>query len=135
MKYRLWFLLTVFIVIGSLAYGQQVGKTDVQRGGELEVINTNASDASDKKVATELVQTLLVDDFETAGEWSANTPRDFGIAMAMRREGAPRDLASEKNRYVLGVKVAVRIGRGHVPFRLGAGDGSEAECGEKGEGT
>lgn len=90
------------VLITAPVFGQQVGTASV---GELEVVNTNAGDNADKKVATELVQTLLVDDFETAGEWSAFIPRDYGIALAIRREGAPRELASDKNKYVLGVKV------------------------------
>jgi hypothetical protein len=102
MKYRILIFLMVFGLIAVSAYAQQVG---IQKSSALEVINTNAAETADKKVATELVQTLLVDDFETAGEWSAFIPRDYGIAMAIRRDGAPKDLLSDKNKYVLGIKV------------------------------
>lgn len=102
MKYRIFFIIAFFGIWSVSAYGQQA---TVQRAGVLEVINTNAGASADKKVATELVQTLLVDDFESAGEWSAFIPRDYGVAMAIRREGAPKDLASDKNKYVLGIKV------------------------------
>jgi len=104
MKIKYLIVFGLFIIY-SVTFGQQLGKSDLNRTGELEIINTNAGETADKKVATELVQTLLVDDFETAGEWSAFMPRDYGVAIAMRRDGAPRDLYSEKNKYVLGVKV------------------------------
>jgi len=100
-----FFVVGLFIFIFSVNYAQQVERSDRSRIGELEIINTNARESADKKVATELVQTVLVDDFETAGEWAAFMPRDFGFATAMRREGAPRDLASDRNKYVLGVKI------------------------------
>ncbi len=104
MKMKVLFII-IFLVIYGTTYSQQLGKSDLNRTGELEVINTNASETSDKKVATELVQTLLVDDFEEAGEWAAYMPRDYGVAIAMRREGGPKDLVSDKNKYVLGIKV------------------------------
>ncbi len=103
MKRLSWVVL--FILTSSIIFSQQVGRSDYQRVGELEIINTNAGESSDKKVATELVQTVLVDDFERAGEWQAFMPRDYGIAISMRREGSPRDLESDRNRYVLGIKV------------------------------
>jgi hypothetical protein len=102
MKYRIFILLMVFGLISVSAFAQQVG---IEKSTALEIINTNAAESADKKVATELVQTLLVDDFETAGEWSAFIPRDYGIAMAIRRDGAPKDMLSERNKYVLGIKV------------------------------
>lgn len=106
MKLRISFYLVVMMgMIALSAYGQQTGRPDALRTGELEIVSTNVYETSDKKVATELVQTLLVDDFEQAGEWAAFIPRDFGIATAVRREGAPRDLSSDKNKYVLGVRV------------------------------
>ncbi len=74
------------------------------RAGELEIVNTNANQTADKKVATELVKTLLIDDFETPGEWSSFMPRDFGVTRAMRRDGGPSQIQSDKNKYVLGVK-------------------------------
>ena len=82
----------------------QMKSTQNNRAGELKIINTNAQQTADKKVATELVKTLLIDDFEEAGEWSSFMPRDFGLTRAMRREGAPRQIQSTNNRYVLGVK-------------------------------
>ncbi len=105
MKIRILCLGLMFGLLAAAAYGQQLGRPDANRVGDLEVLATNLYDSSDKRVATELVQTLLVDDFEMAGEWAAFIPRDFGIATAIRREGAPRDLASERNKYVLGVRV------------------------------
>ncbi len=102
MKYRILLSLAVFLIITVNSYGQQ---TDVQRSSDLQIINTNAKESADKSVSTELVQTVLLEDFEKAGEWSAFIPRDYGIAVAMRREGSPKELESDKNRYVLGVKV------------------------------
>jgi len=102
MKVKIAILIMVFGFLAGSLFAQQTG---IQRAGELQIINTNASETADKKVATELVQTLLVDDFETAGEWAAFIPRDYGVSMAIRREGAPRDLLTEKNKYVLGIKV------------------------------
>ena len=99
------YIIVVFLLTFGILYSQQVGGSDYQRVNVLEIINTNAKQSEDKKVATELVQTVLVEDFETAGEWSAFMPRDFGITYAMRREGGPRDLISDRNKYVLGVKV------------------------------
>ncbi|MCX7821681.1 MAG: flagellar filament outer layer protein FlaA [Brevinematales bacterium] len=101
---KIYVIVFSIVMFGSL-FAQQVGNSDYKRVGELEIINTNAGEKSDKKVATELVQTVLVEDFETAGEWTAFMPRDYGIATSMRREGSPRDLESDRNRYVLGVKV------------------------------
>jgi len=105
MKRKVFYFIFFLIFFVGMVYSQQVGESDYKLTGELEVINTNARQSADKTVATELIQTVLVEDFETAGEWSAFMPRDFGIATSMRREGSPRDLASDKNKYVLGVKV------------------------------
>jgi len=105
MKRFCLFFIVFVLGLNLSIFAQQVGRSDIQRAGELEIINTNARETADKTVATELVQTLLVDDFEAAGEWSAFMPRDFGFAVAMRREGSPSAIASEKNKYVLGVKV------------------------------
>jgi hypothetical protein len=105
MKYRFFSFLGVFVLIAGVSFAQQLGNSALQKTGELEIISTNSKESSDKKVATELVQTVLVDDFETAGEWRAFIPRDYGFAVAMRREGGPKDLVSDRNKYVLGVRV------------------------------
>ncbi|MGA2141584.1 MAG: flagellar filament outer layer protein FlaA [Brevinematales bacterium] len=124
MKLKL-LLISLFLVIYSVSFSQQTTATNaastnaaagngtggnpqnnnLNRTTEMPIINTNAGTEANKTTATELVQTLLIEDFEEAGEWSAFMPRDFGIATAMRREGGPKDLVSDKNKYVLGIKV------------------------------
>jgi len=101
------FPVAILALSATMLNAQQVGRSDIMRTGENEVISTNAKDTADKKVADELVQTLLIDDFESAGEWSAFIPRDYGVCTAIRREGGPRELESikDRNKYVLGVKV------------------------------
>lgn len=108
MKYRISALVIMAALFVSPAlFAQQVGRSDIQRTGEMEIVNTNARDTADKSVASELVQTLLVDDFEAAGEWTAFVPRDYGIAIAIRREGAPMELETvkDRNKFVMGIKV------------------------------
>jgi len=100
-------LIVVSVVITTVLFAQQVENTGGNlRLGEFPIINTNAGESADRTVATELLQTLLVDDFEAAGEWTAFIPRDYGYASAIRREGSPAALKSDKNKYVLGVKVS-----------------------------
>jgi hypothetical protein len=104
MKHRVFVVLAVILISVSPMFAQQVGRPDAARVGELEVVDTDAGETARRTVATELVQTLLIDDFETAGEWASYMPRDYGVTRAMRREGGPRELFGEDNRYVLGVK-------------------------------
>lgn len=97
-------LTTAFLGLGlSVGFAQQVNNPAYQRQGALPIVKSGSSSAS-KTVATELVQTLLIDSFESAGEWSAFMPRDYGVAVGMRRQGVPRELKSDSNKYVLGVK-------------------------------
>ena len=96
-------VLLVFVLITSgsvLLYSQQIGRSDIQRAGEFEVVNTNAGASASTDVGTELIQTLLIDDFEYAGEWNAFMQRDEGFAVSMKREGSPKELANENNRFV-----------------------------------
>ncbi len=92
------FILATILVTRTFA--QQVGRRNSGLTGSLSVVGTTNQEGE-----FNLTAKLLVEDFEMAGEWSSYMPRDYGVTMAMRREGAPESLASESNRYVLGVKV------------------------------
>ncbi len=96
--------LVLVAVTLTVGFSQQASDPAYQRQGELPIIKS-ASGNADKTVATELVQTLMIDSFEKAGEWSAFMPRDYGVAVGMRRVGVPRELKSDSNKYTLGVKV------------------------------
>lgn len=94
-------LIGAVVLTGALTTGlfsQQV-RSRSSLTGELSVVGStnNAGDFN-------LTAKLLVEDFEQAGEWSSYMPRDYGVTMAMRREGSPDSLASESNKFVLGVK-------------------------------
>lgn len=105
MKYKVIAICLGVMMIASTVSAQQVGRGDSSRSGELEVINTNVDATANNTVASELVQELLLDDFEKAGEWSSFMPRDYGVTRAMRREGAPRKYETQADcEYVLGVK-------------------------------
>lgn len=117
MKFKL-LLIASFLVLSGFSFSQQTTNTtgtvntnaanlpnQTIRTTELPVINTNTSQNTNKSTATELVQTLLIEDFSEAGEWTAFMPRDYGIATSMRKEGGPKDIVSDRNKYCLGVKV------------------------------
>lgn len=59
-----------------------------------------------KATAKQKIATVLLEDFEEPGEWTAQVSRDFGTVSIMTREGAPKALKAlgEKNKYVLGIK-------------------------------
>ncbi|OHD56264.1 MAG: hypothetical protein A2Y33_00405 [Spirochaetes bacterium GWF1_51_8] len=65
----------------------------------MPVVDTNAGLGGNQ-----LLQRFLVEDFESAGEWSSFMPRDYGVTMAMLREGGPMKVTNDANKYVLGVK-------------------------------
>lgn len=92
-----YILVILFLLMGTLGYSQMVGKANMARVGDLSILDTAES-------STNIINRLLVDDFESAGEWSSFMPRDYGITMAMIRQGAPVSLQSPSNQYVLGVK-------------------------------
>ncbi|MGL4393855.1 MAG: flagellar filament outer layer protein FlaA [Brevinema sp.] len=54
--------------------------------------------------AEEVLQTILLDDFEIAQGWKPSIPLDFGISRSIYREGSPQELSSENNKMALGVK-------------------------------
>ncbi len=101
-------LFTASIIIAVFTgYGvsQQVQDNPSKLQG-YQVQSEQPTETPDKDTAEQLVYTILLDDFERAGEWHAEIPIDFGTALAMRREGCPKQLQKlgDKNRYVLGVK-------------------------------
>lgn len=54
--------------------------------------------------ADEVLRTILIDDFEVPQGWIPSIPLDFGISKILYRDGAPKEIASDNNKYVLGVK-------------------------------
>lgn len=77
-----------------------------QEAANMAVIpnDPEAENVGPKKVAEENLQTLLVDDFEIPHGWQASIPLDYGISRVLFREGSPKDIATEDNKMVLGVK-------------------------------
>ncbi|MGL4388828.1 MAG: flagellar filament outer layer protein FlaA [Brevinema sp.] len=66
-----------------------------------EVINQNKGAVA---TAEEVLQTILLDDFEIPQGWKPNIPLDFGISRSIYRDGGPQEMASDSNKMTLGVK-------------------------------
>ena len=60
-----------------------------------------------KDTAKQMIQPVLVEDFEVPGDWEAKMSRDYGVVSFMTRDGYPKALADikDKNNKVFGVKV------------------------------
>lgn len=93
-------LFGAIIITGSL-YSQTSQIPDLSLTGTHRILNL-----SNESGFQMLVAELLIEDFEDAGEWSSFMPRDYGLTMAMRREGRPLDAETQDidNNYVLGIK-------------------------------
>ncbi|MGL4676483.1 MAG: flagellar filament outer layer protein FlaA [Brevinema sp.] len=72
----------------------------------LPVIETDpdAANIGVARVADESLTTVLLDDFEVPQGWMPNIPLDFGISKILYRDGAPKEIATDNNKMVLGVK-------------------------------
>jgi len=119
-KYNLILITLVAIAINSLNYGQEavVNETLQQDAGvispeappedtaNLPVIPTDPDSESVgiTHTADEIIRTILVDDYEVPQGWMPSIPLDFGISKILYRDGAPKEIASDNNKYVLGVK-------------------------------
>ncbi|MGL4562909.1 MAG: flagellar filament outer layer protein FlaA [Brevinema sp.] len=66
-----------------------------------EVTNQNIGAA---RTAEEILQTILLDDFEVPQGWKPSIPLDFGISRSIYREGGPQEIITENNKMTLGVK-------------------------------
>ncbi|OHD66718.1 MAG: hypothetical protein A2096_00725 [Spirochaetes bacterium GWF1_41_5] len=66
-------------------------------------------DAEKNKTTAKLdIEEFLIDNFEDAGVYIGEMPRDIGIIRCMRKEGGPGTITKadpQKNKYVLGTKV------------------------------
>jgi hypothetical protein len=60
-----------------------------------------------KDTAKQMIQPVLVEDFEVPGDWEVKMSRDYGVVSFMTRDGYPKALADikDKNNKVFGVKV------------------------------
>lgn len=81
---------------------------------EAEGTEENNNDSADTDVPESLSDTgsveisnILIENFEDAGAWQGEMPRDLGIIRVQAREGGPRDLTenNEKNKFCLGAKI------------------------------
>jgi len=94
--------LTICLLFASLfflGYSQDAANT-----GEEAKKAGNLSDTG-----TLEIQDIIIDDFEDAGSWQGQMPRDLGIIKIQAREGGAGELVkadAEKNKFVLGAKIA-----------------------------
>ena len=105
MKYKIIGICLGVLMVVSTGFAQQVGRGDSSRTGELEVINTNSETTANNTVASELVQELLLDDFEKAGEYLRKAGNEFGATTGRPRRCGWFDLVlSRYSLKVSGVK-------------------------------
>lgn len=105
-------IILVFLV--SISYSQQAGQQEQQAQQEetseylkgFKILG-EPTEAEIKDTAKQMIQPVLVEDFEVPGDWEARMSRDFGVISFMTRDGFPKALADlkDKNNKVLGVKV------------------------------
>ncbi len=126
MKKLLVFLVALSVLSGYLAFSQpaateqpnqtpqtqQQEQQQEQTEEESEYIKGfkilgEPSEAEIKDTAKQMIQPVLVEDFETPGDWEATISRDFGVVSFMTRDGYPKALGDikDRNSKVLGVKV------------------------------
>lgn len=111
------FFVVVFVcVIGSFGFSQQQDtqpeNTQTQDQDTAEYLKGfrilgEPTEAEIKDTAKQMIQPVLVEDFEVSGDWEVKMSRDYGVVSFMTRDGFPRALADikDRNNKVLGVKV------------------------------
>lgn len=98
-----WIFTALFlgaVLVASPAYAEDLLDIDVDLTGTHRILSLS----DDEDGFQYLLATLLIEDFESSGEWSSFIARDYGLSMAMRRQGSPIDVTNDNNNYVLGVK-------------------------------
>lgn len=106
------FFVVVFVgVMGSFGFSQQQN-TQTQDQDTAEYLKGfrilgEPTEAEIKDTAKQMIQPVLVEDFEVPGDWEVKMSRDYGVVSFMTRDGFPRALADikDRNNKVLGVKV------------------------------
>ena len=72
----------------------------------LNETRVNETRADDNEKTADGVEVVVIDDFEDAGIWEGDMPRDHGIIRVMRREGSPKEINDAGSQYVLGAKIS-----------------------------
>lgn len=113
------FLLVVLLVViigvvgNSQQTNQQVGTQREEAQEEVSEyikgfrILGEPTEAEIKDTAKQMIQPVLIEDFEVPGDWEVKISRDYGVVAFMTRDGFPKALASmkDRNNKVLGAKV------------------------------
>ncbi|MCS7298366.1 MAG: flagellar filament outer layer protein FlaA [Spirochaetia bacterium] len=115
--------ITILILAFSLFFGvggySQQGQNNQQNQQQTQQTEESAeylkgfkilgepTEAEIKDTAKQMIQPVLVEDFEVPGDWEVQISRDFGVVSFMNRDGFPKALADikDKNNKVFGVKI------------------------------
>lgn len=113
----LFLLMFTTTAIFAQADAEQANNANVNEGaiqpdtppadtGNLPVVadDPDAANIGQPIVADEKLTTVLIDNFEVPQGWIADIPLDFGISKVLYRNGAPKEIAADDNKMVLGVK-------------------------------
>ncbi|MCX8028728.1 MAG: flagellar filament outer layer protein FlaA [Brevinematales bacterium] len=103
-------ILSVGVAVAQQAQTNQPQNTQNQETSEYLKgfrILGEPTEAEIKDTAKQMIQPVLVEDFEVPGDWEVKMSRDYGVVSFMTRDGFPKALADmkDKNSKVLGVKV------------------------------
>ncbi|MGL4367249.1 MAG: flagellar filament outer layer protein FlaA [Brevinemataceae bacterium] len=113
MRKQKYFGLIVLLLCSFIpSFGQDQQTQNNQSAGT--PAGTNAlpivpSDPNQEKIgfsatAGEEIKTFLLEDFELPQGWIASIPLDFGISKVLYKDGAPKEIASDTNKTMLGIK-------------------------------
>jgi len=128
MKKILVLTMSFVLLVGGYSFAQQTNQTTnqttnqqsiQQQGGSAQPsegqseylkgfkILGEPTESEIKDTAKQMIQPILVEDFEVPGDWEARMSRDYGVISFMTRDGYPKALADikDKNNKVFGVKV------------------------------
>lgn len=111
-------ILALSLFFGVKGYPQQ-GQNNQQAQQQIQQTEETAeylrgfrilgepTEAEIKDTAKQMIQPVLVEDFEVPGDWEVQISRDFGVVSFMNRDGFPKALADikDRNNKVFGVKV------------------------------
>lgn len=106
---NIWSLLIFSVFIATPILGQDAAAIPPEAPGDtanLPVVpnDPDAESVGRTRTADENIQTVLLDDFEIPQGWHTQIPLDFGISRELYRDGGPKEIQNENNKFVLGIK-------------------------------
>lgn len=105
MKVRVNVFLVAFVFFAAQLYAQQ-NQAPPAQAQPLNDGAVAAPMANNTGIDLSKYKKVMIDDFENAELWEVEIPRDSGFAVTEKKEGGPRNIKNDQNRYVLGLKVS-----------------------------